>query len=54
MTASNRKKVIGFYPVDMLRELEDNQEISFDSMGRARGFTDFVRRMYRDSKKVRR
>lgn len=49
--ATNRKKVIGFYPTDMLRELEDNHEISFDSMGRARGFTDFVSRMYNEKKR---
>ena len=45
-----RKRVIGYYPVDMLEELEREHEISFDSLGRVRGFVDFVERSYRRKK----
>jgi hypothetical protein len=45
-----KKRVIAYFPVDFLEELETNHEISFDGIGRARGFTSFVERMYKRRK----
>jgi hypothetical protein len=45
-----KKRVTGYFPIDFLEELESNHEISFDEMGRARGFTSFVERMYKRRK----
>lgn len=42
-----RKRVIVSYPVDLLEDLERDHEISFDSLGRVRGFAEFVERAYR-------
>lgn len=47
-----KKRVVGYYPVDMLKELEATHEISFDSMGRVRGFPDFVKRTYAKNRRL--
>jgi hypothetical protein len=47
----NRRRVIGMFDTDMLTELERMGEVSFDTKGRCRGFSGFVDRLYRRSKR---
>jgi len=49
-TSSGKQRIVGMFPNSFIDELVSKNEVSVDTIGRVRGFTTFVRRMYRGGK----
>jgi len=44
MVSDTKRRVVAFFPKSALEEWRNRNEITIDSMGRVRGFSDFVLR----------